>query len=220
MSTTRVKICGLTRAEDAELAVGLGAWALGFILWDRSPRACDPATAAGLSQALRRKAHTVAVFVDPTLDEVERAVEAGAFSHVQLHGDVGPSFCAEVGRRTGARVIKAVNVRSGEDVQQLDRYRSVDLHLLDGAAPGGGEPFEWALAARHRTRVPVVLAGGLTAQNVVAGIEAVKPYAVDVASGVEAEPGVKDPARMEAFFAAVRPPEPVAAAPGAAEAPA
>jgi phosphoribosylanthranilate isomerase len=212
---TRVKICGLTRLEDAELAVSLGAWALGFILWERSPRACDPAVAAGLSQALRRKAHTVAVFVEPQLDEVAEAVETGAYSHVQLHGDVGPSFCAEIQRRTGTRVIKAVNVRSGEDVQLLDRFRSVDLHLLDGRRPGGGEAWDWALSARRRTKVPLILSGGLTAENVADGIAAVRPYAVDVASGVEAEPGVKDHERLRAFFAAAMPegppPEPGAA---------
>jgi len=202
---TRVKICGITRHDDAETAIGHGAWALGFILWPGSPRACDPAVAAGISQALRRKAHTVAVFVDPTLDEVAGAAEAGSYSHVQLHGDVGPAFCAEVARRTGTRVIKAVNVRSGEDVQQLDRYRAVDLHLLDGRSPGSGETWDWALAARRRTRVPLVLSGGLTAENVARGVAAVDPYAVDVASGVEAEPGVKDPEKLAAFFAALRP---------------
>ena len=201
---TRVKICGITRPEDAELAVEHGVWALGFVLWEPSPRACDPAVAAGISQALRRSAQTVAVLVEPHLDEVAEAVEAGHFSHVQLHGDIGPAFCAEVARRTGARVIRAVNVRSGEDVQRLDRFRSVDLHLLDGHSSGGGEPWDWALAARRRTKVPLVLSGGLTPENVAAGIAAVHPYAVDVASGVESSPGVKDPERLAAFFAAVR----------------
>lgn len=202
---TRVKICGLTRPEDAELAVGLGAWALGFVLWPQSPRACDPAVAAGLSQALRRKADTVAVFVEPTLDEVAAAVEAGSYTYVQLHGDVGPQFCAEVARRTGSRVIKAVSVRSAQDVQRVDAYRAVDLHLLDGRSPGSGEAWDWAFAAAHHTKVPVVLSGGLNAGNVASGIAAVRPYAVDVASGVEAEPGVKDPAKLEAFFAAASP---------------
>jgi phosphoribosylanthranilate isomerase len=162
------------------------------------------------------------VFLEPRLGDVAGAVEAGHFSHVQLHGDVGPAFCAEVARRTGTRVIRAINVRSGEDVQKLDRFRSVDLHLLDGRSSGGGEPWDWALAARRRTKVPLVLSGGLTPENVAAGITAVHPYAVDVASGVEASPGVKDPERLGAFFAAVRgvsgDGEP--AAPAATEAPA
>ena len=207
---TKVKICGLTRPEDAELAVNLGAWALGFILWERSPRACDPAVAAGLSLSLRRRTHTVAVFVEPSLEEVAAAVEAGSYSHVQLHGDVGPQFCAEVQRRTGAKVIKAINVHSAQDVQRLDAYRSVDLHLLDGRRPGGGEAWEWVFAADRRSKVPLILSGGLTAENVGAGIAAVRPYAVDVASGTESEPGVKDPDRMEAFFAAASPSEAVA----------
>ncbi len=93
---TRVKICGITRLEDAELAVELGAWALGFILWPGSPRAADPAVAAGIAAALRRRVELVGVFVNPTLDEVAHAAEALGLTHVQLHGDEGPAFCAEV----------------------------------------------------------------------------------------------------------------------------
>ena len=107
---TRVKVCGITRHEDAELAVELGAWALGFILWPHSPRAADPAVAAGIAAALRRRVELVGVFVNATLDEVAHAADALHLSHVQLHGDEGPVFCAEAARRTGAKVIKAVRV--------------------------------------------------------------------------------------------------------------
>src|SRR3712207_8281599 len=103
----RVKICGITRPEDAILAADLGAWALGFILWRRSARACDPAVAAGIARMLRRRVQLVGVFVNATLDEIANAAEALALTHVQLHGDEGPSFCAAVGQRTGCRVIKA-----------------------------------------------------------------------------------------------------------------
>ena len=205
---TRVKICGITRHQDALLAVELGAWGLGFILWPRSPRAADPAVAAGISQALRRRVERVGVFVNATLDEVAHAADALELSHVQLHGDEGPSFCTEVARRTGARVIKAARVAGAADFQDLERFHT-DFHLLDTAARGlrggSGQTWDWVLAARRRRKVPAILSGGLNAENVAAGIAAVDPYAVDVASGVEASPGVKDPDKLAAFFAAAAP---------------
>ena len=205
---TRVKVCGITRPEDAELAVELGAWALGFILWPRSPRAADPATAAGIASALRRRVELVGVFVNATLDEVAQAAEALHLSHLQLHGDEGPAFCAEAARRTGAKVIKAVRIGGPADLQDLERFHT-DFHLLDTAARGlrggSGETWDWALAARRRRRIPAILSGGLTAENVAAGIGALDPWAVDVASGVEAAPGVKDPGKLAAFMAAAAP---------------
>jgi phosphoribosylanthranilate isomerase len=212
---TRVKVCGITRPEDAELAVELGAWALGFILWPRSPRVADTVVAAGIAAALRRRVELVGVFVNATLEEIAHAADELHLSHVQLHGDEGPAFCAEAGRRTGAKVIKAVRVGSAADFQDLERYHT-DFHLLDTAARGlrggTGETGDWALAARRRRRIPAILSGGLTAENVAAGIEAVAPWAVDVSSGVEASPGVKDPAKLRAFMAAAAP-QPVEAAP-------
>jgi phosphoribosylanthranilate isomerase len=203
---TRVKVCGITRPEDAELAVELGAWALGFILWDGSKRAADPAVVAGIAASLRRRVQLVGVFVNPALDDVARAAEELHLTHVQLHGDEGPSFCAEVARRTGAKIIKAVRIAAAADLQDLERFRTVDFHLLDTAARGlrggSGETWDWALAARRRSHVPVILSGGLNAGNVAAGIAALAPHAVDVASGVEAEPGIKDPDKLRAFMAA------------------
>src|SRR3954469_24545892 len=207
-AVTRVKICGITRLEDAELAAGLGAWALGFILWPGSRRAADPAVAAGIAARLRRRVELVGVFVNPTLDEVAHAADALRLSHVQLHGDEGPAFCAEAGRRSGCRVIKAVRVASGADLQDLERFHT-DFHLLDAAVPGqrggSGRAWDWALFARRRADVPVILSGGLTPETVAEGIAAVRPYAVDVASGVEAAPGVKDPEKLAAFFTAAAP---------------
>ena len=145
------------------------------------------------------------MFVNASLDEIAQAAEALHLSHVQLHGDEGPSFCAEVARRTGAKVIKAVRVASAADLQDLERFHT-DFHLLDTAARGKrggtGETWDWALAARRRRKIPAILSGGLTAENVAAGIAAVDPYAVDVASGVEAAPGIKDPAKLAEFMAA------------------
>jgi phosphoribosylanthranilate isomerase len=205
---TRIKVCGITRREDADLAVALGAWALGFILWEPSPRAADPAAAAQIAAALRRRVELVGVFVNATLDEIAQAAEALHLSHVQLHGDEGPAFCAEVGRRTGAKVIKAVRIAGAADLQDLDRFHT-DFHLLDTAARGlrggSGQTWDWELAKRHRGSVPVILSGGLSADNVAAGIAAVRPYAVDVSSGVEAAAGIKDHEKLAAFMAAAAP---------------
>jgi phosphoribosylanthranilate isomerase len=202
----RVKVCGITRPEDGELAVELGAWALGFILWPGSPRAADPAVAAGIALALRRRVELVGVFVNASLDEIAHAAEALHLTHVQLHGDEGPAFCAEAARRTGAKVIKAMRIAGASDFQDLERFHT-DFHLLDtarrGSYGGTGESWDWALASRRTRKVPVILSGGLTAENVAAGIAAVHPYAVDVNSGVEASPGVKDPAKLAAFMAAL-----------------
>jgi phosphoribosylanthranilate isomerase len=205
---TRVKVCGITRPEDAELAVELGAWALGFILWEPSPRAADPTVVAGIVAAHRRRVQTVGVFVDPTLDEVTAAVDGLGLSMVQLHGDVGPVFATEVARRTGAKVIRAFRIGSGADVQDTDRFRFADFHLFDarvkGLHGGSGETWDWSLLRSRRARVPLIMAGGLTAANVAEAVARVDPYAVDVASGVEASPGVKDPARLRAFLDAAR----------------
>jgi phosphoribosylanthranilate isomerase len=200
-----VKICGITRSEDAELAAALGAWAVGFNFWPGSRRRCDPAVAAGIARALRRKVEPVGVFVNPALDEVVRIAEGVGLTHVQLHGDEGPSFCTAVAERTGARVIKALRIGSGADIRDAERFHT-HFHMFDAAAGsaygGTGRTFDWALVEQRRSNVPLILSGGLTPENVAEGIAAVHPWGVDVASGVEAAPGVKDPAKVEAFIAA------------------
>jgi phosphoribosylanthranilate isomerase len=208
----RVKICGITRLEDAELAASLGAWAVGFILWPGSKRACDPAVAAGIARAVRRRVEPVGVFVNASLDDIVHAVEGIGLTHVQLHGDEGPAFCSAVAQRTGARVIKAVRIASGADIRAAERFHT-DFHMLDAAVRGTyggtGATWDWRLASQRRSQVPAILAGGLTPENVAAGIAAVRPWAVDVSSGVEASPGIKDPAKVEAFIAAAQP-QPIA----------
>ena len=203
-----VKLCGITRLEDAEQAASLDAWAIGFILWPQSKRAADPAVAAGIARAVRRRLELVGVFVSPTLDEVAHAVEGIGLTYVQLHGNEGPAFCHAVAQRTGARVIKAHGVGSGADIREIERFHT-DLHLLDtarttGSGGGTGRTWDWGLAAQRHSQVPLLLSGGLTPQNVGAAIAAVRPWGVDVASGIEAEPGLKDPAKAEAFVAAAR----------------
>jgi phosphoribosylanthranilate isomerase len=203
----RIKFCGITGIDDAQRAVDAGAWALGMIFWQGSPRRCDPTEAQRIAAALRRRVELAGVFVNAPLDEVAGVADAVGLTLVQLHGDEGPSFCAEVARRTGAKVIKAARARARADLQALDAFHT-DFHLLDahvaGQRGGTGETFDWELVAARRSAVPLILSGGLTAGNVAAGIAATHPFAVDVASGTEASPGVKDPAKLEAFGAAVR----------------
>jgi phosphoribosylanthranilate isomerase len=204
--TTRIKFCGITNLDDADAAIESGAWALGMILWPGSKRRCAVADAARIAAAHRRRAELVGVFVNPTLDRVAAAADEIGLTMLQLHGDEGPSFCAEAARRTGCRVIKAARVRTGADIRALKPF-ATDFHLLDAyvkSVPGGtGETFAWELAAEHRGRVPVILSGGLTADNVAEAIAAVRPYAVDVASGTESAPGIKDHDKLQAFAAAV-----------------
>lgn len=211
----RIKFCGLTNLADAQLAVGAGAWAIGLIFWPESKRRCTLEVAGEIAGALRRRVEVAGVFVNATLDEVAATAEAVPLSLVQLHGDEGPAFCAEIARRTGAKVIKAARVRSRADIQALAPFHT-DFHLLDSYAPGlpggTGETFSWELTRGHRGRIPVILSGGLRADNVAEAIAAVRPFAVDVASGVELGPGRKDPAKLEAFAAAVRAVTPVGAA--------
>jgi phosphoribosylanthranilate isomerase len=203
----RVKICGITNLADGEEAVRLGAWAIGLIHHDQSPRRCEPAEAARIGAALRRRCEVAGVFVNPTLEEVDRAVENAGLTLVQLNGQEGPSFCTEVARRSGAKVMKAVHVASAADVHGAEVYKT-DFHLFDSRRPGlwggTGESFDWALLRDRRFSVPTVLAGGLRPDNVAQAIATVRPYAVDVASGVEAEPGRKDHGLLAAFFEAAR----------------
>ncbi|MEJ7715874.1 MAG: phosphoribosylanthranilate isomerase [Thermoleophilaceae bacterium] len=185
---TRVKICGITDPGDARRAVDLGAWALGMIFWPGTPRACPVAVAEEISASLRRQVELVGVFVNATLDEVAAAADRLELSLIQLHGDEGPAYCREVARRTGARVIKAVPVRDAATVRGLEAFHT-DLHLLDAATRGQrggtGTTFNWDLAAAHRGGVPLILSGGLNADNVGEAIQTTLPFAVDTASGTE-----------------------------------
>jgi phosphoribosylanthranilate isomerase len=203
----RIKICGVTNLDDAAEAVRLGAWAIGLIHFAQSPRAVEPAEAVGIAAAFRRKCEVVGVFVNPELDEVAKAVEDAGLTMVQLNGEEGTAFCAEVARRTGVKVIKAIHVASAADVHAAEAFRT-DFHLFDrrgrGQWGGTGESFDWGLLREHRSEVPAIVAGGLRPDNVAAAIEVTRPYAVDVASGVEVEPGRKDHAAMTAFFEAAQ----------------
>jgi phosphoribosylanthranilate isomerase len=205
MPPTRVKICGVTRLADAELAAELGAWAVGMVFYAGSRRRCTLAEAEAIGAALRRRVELAGVFVNAPLEEVARVSERVGLTLVQLHGEEGPAFCAEVARRTGARTIKAASVKGMFTVRDLERFHT-DFHLVDGYTPGlrggTGERFDWSLLAARRSKLPLIVGGGLDAEHVSAAIATIHPFAVDVASGVEAEPGIKDPERMRDFFEA------------------
>ncbi len=214
----RVKFCGITRLEDAREAARLGAWAVGLIHHDPSPRRVDGTVAAQIGAELRRQLEVVGVFVNAPLDEVVKAAEDESLTMLQLHGEEGPAFCQEATRRTGLKVIKAFRVRSSADIQAAEAFRT-ELHLFDAHrpdAPGGtGESFDWELLKGRRSEIPFVLSGGLDPDNVGGAVADLHPHAVDLASGVESEPGVKDHSLMEAFIENARL-APVLGAPDAA----
>jgi phosphoribosylanthranilate isomerase len=212
MAPTRVKICGITDVRDAELAVKLGAWAIGMVFAPVSPRRCSTEQALQITAALRRRqVELCGVFVDATLDELAHRTDELGLTMLQLHGDEGPAFCVEAARRTGAKVIKAVQIADAGDVRDLERYH-VDYHLADarprahaarGLRGGTGETFDWSLLSERRSPAPLILSGGLGPENVGEAIARVAPYAVDTASGTERAPGHKDEAKLRAFFDAV-----------------
>ncbi|HEY2768209.1 MAG TPA: phosphoribosylanthranilate isomerase [Solirubrobacteraceae bacterium] len=214
-----VKVCGITRLQDAELAVELGAWAVGMVLYEHSPRRCGLEEASRITNALRRRVELCGVFVNAPLDEVVGTARELGLTLLQLHGDEGPAYCAEAAHRSGARVIKAVQVSTVGEVRDIERYY-VDYHLLDARAStpgrqglrgGTGESFDWSLLAARRSKVPLILSGGLRAENVAEAIALstrlgphAEPFAVDTASGTEAAPGRKDPEALRAFFEQVQ----------------
>jgi phosphoribosylanthranilate isomerase len=208
MDAPRIKICGITRLEDAELATELGAWAIGLILAPGSPRRAKPAEAERIAAALKRRTEVTGVFVNAHLDDVARLHARIGFTLLQLHGDEGPAYAAEARRRLGIPVIKARAVRTRGDVQALDAFRDADYHMVDAPKDGDGDAIDVALLGERRAHRPLILAGGLTPDNVAAAAAAVQPFAVDTARGTEAEPGVKDPEKMRAFFAALATPAP------------
>jgi phosphoribosylanthranilate isomerase len=206
---TRVKLCGITSLADAKLAADAGAWAIGMIFTDESPRQVDVATAAEIGAAMRRRVEVAGVFLNAPLDQVVELADLCSLTTIQLHGDEGPTYCAEVAHRTGSKIIKAARVRDRASVQALRAFRvAVDYHLLDAYAedaPGGtGKTFPWELAKARGVGPPLILSGGITPDNVGEAIAGVRPFAVDSASGTESAPGVKDPAKVTALMRAVQ----------------
>lgn len=202
---TRVKVCGITNLEDAQLAAALGAVALGFIFYRKSPRAIEPEAASQIIRQLPPFVLSVGVFVNEEAGWVREVAERVRLDWLQLHGEEPPEYCRSLGRN----VLKAIRVHDQASLAQLRPYRGiVRAFLLDtytaGQQGGTGQTFDWTLARAASSLGPIVLAGGLRPENVAAAIQAAAPQAVDVASGVEAAPGKKDPERLRAFFQAVK----------------
>ena len=198
-----VKICGITRAEDAEAAVERGAHALGFVFWPDSPRFIDPDRARAIVSRLPPFVTPVGVFVNQSSEYVNSVAALVGLGAVQLHGDERPPYVAAMTRP----VIKAIAFGAAGDVDEVDAWpRRVTL-LFDVHDPvrrgGTGRTVDWKLASSVAARRPVVLAGGLTPENVGDAIACVKPFGIDISSGVEASPGIKDHARLRALFEAV-----------------
>jgi len=201
---TRVKICGITNVADGLAAASAGADMIGLMFYAGSPRHVPLATAVEIARALPPFVLRVGVFVNPEEALVSRAIAECGLSLLQFHGDEPSDFCTQF----GVMSVKALRVRDAEALQTLANYHT-DAFLLDAYSPGArggtGEKFNWELAVEARKfGKPIFLAGGLTPENVGAAVKKVQPFAVDVSSGVEAAPGKKDAAKIQAFIAAVR----------------
>lgn len=199
-----VKICGITRDGDALLAERLGAFAVGFIFYPKSPRYIAPAAAGEISRVLGRGIERVGVFVDESPDTVRETVSSARLTAVQLHGGESPEYAREL---RGVKVIRAFRVGDGFDPGVLRGYPA-DFFLLDtgvkGSHGGTGKTFDWTLARPCGVHGKVILAGGLTAGNLREAVETAHPWGVDISSGVESAPGVKDAEKMTAVFQVMR----------------
>jgi phosphoribosylanthranilate isomerase len=201
---TAIKICGITRTQDALAAAHCGANAIGMVFYAQSPRYVTPSRAAELIRALPPFVTSVGLFVDAAASEVTQMLAQARVDLLQFHGAESPQYC----RQFGVPYLKAVRVRPGVDLLQYARdYPDAKALLLDayveGMHGGTGAVFDWALIPKTLS-LPVVLSGGLTPENVAAAVRAVRPWAVDVSSGVEQSKGIKDAAKIAAFVTGVR----------------
>jgi len=200
-----VKICGITRPEDADAAVRAGAGAIGFVFWPGSPRAIDPQRARAITASLPPFVTAVGVFVDQPAEFVNGVADRVQLGAVQLHGEESADYVGAMTRP----VVKAVAIRSGVDptAANIERWPAQVVVLLDVHDPirkgGTGRTVDWSVAADIARGRRVVLAGGLTAENVAEAIARVRPFGIDVSSGVESAPGIKDHGRIKALFEAV-----------------
>lgn len=204
LSVVRSKICGITRVEDALAAVEAGADAIGLVFYAKSPRAVTVQQARSIINALPPFVTTVGLFVDASRCELGEMLDAVPLDLLQFHGDESPESCEGYHRP----YIKALRVKPGDDIAaQVALYKNASGVLLDTYVPGipggTGEAFDWSLVPEGLSK-PIILAGGLTAENVAQAIARVRPYAVDVSGGVEAAKGIKDAQKIRAFMQAVR----------------
>ena len=199
----KVKICGITSLDDALLAAQAGADALGFVFFEKSPRYVTPEKAASIIAGIPPFVQVVGLFVNAPLDFVNRTADGCGLDIIQLHGEESPDYC----RLTCRRVMKAFRVQGADSLVPMADYQ-VAGYLLDAYSPnsygGTGERFDWELAVAAKGRGPIILAGGLNADNVASAVARVAPYAVDVSSGVESSPGRKDPEKVRRFIREAR----------------
>jgi phosphoribosylanthranilate isomerase len=199
----KVKICGMTQLQDAVFAVEQGADAVGFIFYKKSPRAVTMKTVREIISKLPPLVDTVGVFVNESVDRVNKIADYCGLDLVQLHGEESPAFCRKIKRR----VVKAFRVKDLQSIKQLEKY-PVSGFLLDTFSEnlhgGTGKTFDWTLALPAKKIGPVILAGGLTPRNIRQAVSQVRPYGVDVCSGVEKSPGVKDLEKVRAFLKNIR----------------
>jgi len=203
-SSVLIKICGITRLEDAEAAVELGATALGFVFWPKSPRFIDPYRARAIARTLPPFVTTVGVFVNQPEAEVNATAALVHLGVVQLHGDETAEYLAAI----RYPVLKSIAIDGSTDAASLDRWPSRVALLLDVHDPvqrgGTGRRVDWERAAAVAARRPAMLAGGLKPENVAEAVARVRPFGIDVSSGVESAPGIKDPLRLKALFEALQ----------------
>ncbi len=214
MQHTRIKICGLTRQPDVQAAVGAGADALGFVFYAKSPRYVAPDAVKKMTSGLAPFVTKVGLFVNAVQKEVLDTAEAAGINLIQFHGDENPDFCEQTARLAGLPYLRALGVASDTTAAQLlhlrQQFHQASAVMFDTASAGyggSGQTFDWSILEQCNADAagpPVVLSGGLSALNVAEAIARLRPYAVDVSSGVELEKGIKDAAKIKAFCAAVR----------------
>jgi phosphoribosylanthranilate isomerase len=206
MKNKKIKICGITRIEDAILAKELGAWAIGFIFYDKSKRYINPTKAGEIANLVGENIEKIGVFVDSSMTQIAEFAKTANLTAIQLHGNETPEFCKKIGKMTGLPIIKALRIKTASDLQNIQEYKnSVFAILLDTYSEkeygGTGESFDWNILQNiPKNEIPVILAGGISSENIKTAQKLVNPYAIDVSSGVESQKGIKDKEKMKKLF--------------------
>lgn len=209
----KIKICGITRIEDALLAAELGAWAVGFIFVKNTPRYILPETAAEIIKHLPENLIKIGVFADVSLEEIKQTALKTGITKIQLHGNESPEFCKELADLTGKEIIKAIRIKNHKDLKLLPIYKDkVSFILLDSYSEkesgGTGKTFDWEIAKKAAEQeIPIILAGGINPDNAKQAYKTVQPYALDISSGVEECKGVKNPEKLKKLFYSITNPE-------------
>jgi len=206
----KIKICGITKNNDAQLAAQLGAWAVGFIFVENTPRYISPEKAGEIIKKLPANIKKVGVFANVSAEKILEIVKISGIDFVQLHGEESPDFCEKIKNISKKQIIKAFRIKNKEDFEKIYFYKSkIDFVLLDSFSEkelgGTGEAFNWDLAKYLPDKeIPIILAGGLNPDNILEAYNQIKPYALDVSSGVEISKGIKDKEKLEKLFEKIK----------------